>query len=466
MMENLEKKTKFNIYLFFIIAAALCGLMMSLIIPVSQVPDEYTHFELMLRAYGAEKMYGEDLKEFYRPAGMESFNSGDAHSVNGDAYFGSGMKSYSEGLFGYGFKPGITAVRFIPQAVGFFFGVLFRLPILICHQLGELTALIFYILICLIALKKMPFKKEVLCFIMLMPMAMQEAASFSPDVTVNALCFLLTAMIFDFKVREKKVGWKEILTFAVLTGIVLVAKEIYILVAFGIFIVPLDKFSLKLGQNFDLAVFIKKYRFLFIGILIMIAVILGILCRDFRYVKVLYAAVLQLGRTFLLFKNTLIGYKDFYLQTLVGSFGWLDSAVSYTFVTVFFMMLFFVNLFQSKKSIELQSDFTTANRIYLVMLSAAIFVFVFISMISWSFYLAGVDFDGGVAEYRSYLYQIDYMLGVQGRYFIPFMPMLIVSLGRGNEAKSMKRYTVIQAVYYVISMLIILRILYVRYWGM
>ena len=87
-------------------------------------------------------------------------------------------------------------------------------------------------------------------------------------------------------------------------------------------------------------------------------------------------------------------------------------------------------------------------------------------MISWSFYLAGVNFDGGVAEYRSYLYQIDYMLGVQGRYFIPFMPMLIVSLGRGNEAKSMKRYTVIQACYYVISIIIVLRILYVRYWGM
>ena len=465
MMDNNKKKIKFNIYIFFVIAASVFGLMMSLIIPVSQVPDEYTHFELMLRAYGAEKMYGEDLNEFFRPSGLDSFNSGDIRPVDGNAYMDNGMKSYSEGLFGYGFKPGITAVRFIPQAVGFFAGVLLRLPILICHQLGELTALIFYILICLIALKKMPFKKEVLMFIMLMPMAMQEAGSFSPDVTVNALSFLITAMIFDFKTREKKVGWKEMIIFALMTGVVLVAKEIYILVAFGIFIVPLDRFSLMIGKKFDLAQFIKKYKILFIVILAAIAVTLGILCRDFRYVKILYASVLQPGRSYLLFKNTLFGYKDFYLQTMVGSFGWLDSGVSYTFVTIFFMMLFYVNLFQSKKSIELQEDFTIGNRIYLVLLSGMMFVFIFISMVSWSFFLAGFNLDVGVAEFRAYLYQIDYMLGVQGRYFIPFLPMLCISLGRGNEAASTKRYTIVQACYYVLSIVLVLRILFIRYWG-
>ena len=375
-MDNNKKKIKLNIYIFFVIAASVFGLMMSLIIPVSQVPDEYTHFELMLRAYGAEKMYGEDLNEFFRPSGLDSFNSGDIRPVDGNAYMDNGMKSYSEGLFGYGFKPGITAVRFIPQAV------------------------IFYILICLIALKKMPFKKEVLMFIMLMPMAMQEAGSFSPDVTVNALSFLITAMIFDFKTREKKVGWKEMIIFALMTGVVLVAKEIYILVAFGIFIVPLDRFSLMIGKKFDLAQFIKKYKILFIVILAAIAVTLGILCRDFRYVKILYASVLQPGRSYLLFKNTLLGYKDFYLQTMVGSFGWLDSGVSYTFVTIFFMMLFYVNLFQSKKSIELQEDFTIGNRIYLVLLSGMMFVFIFISMVSWSFFLAGFNLDVGLTSIR------------------------------------------------------------------
>ena len=466
MAVKIGKKIKLNIYIFFVLAAMISGLAMSVIIPVSQVPDEYTHFELMLEGFGVEKLYGEDLKEFFRPAGLESFNSGEAHSVDGSAYLEYGMKPYSKGLSGYGVRPGITAVRFLPQAVGFFAGVLLHLPILICHQLSELTALLFYVIICLIALKKMPFKKEVLMFIMLMPMALQEAGSFSPDVTVNALSFLLTAMIFDFKTREKKVGWKEAVIFAVVMAIVLIAKEIYILVAFGIFIVPLDKFSLKIGRSFDLAAFLKKYKFVLVGVMILAVVMLGILCRDFRYVRVLYASVLQPGRTFLLFKNTLLGYKDFYLQTMVGTFGWLDSAVSFTFVTIFFMMLFYINIFQSEESIRLQEGFTVKNRIYMVILSLMMFGFIFISMISWSFYLAGLDLDAGIPQFRQYLYQIDYMLGVQGRYFIPFLPMLVISLGRGNRPGSMRRYTVIQAVYYVLSAILFLRILYVRYWGM
>jgi Predicted membrane protein len=478
MIDTSQEKYKFNIYVFFIVIAAVWGLAMSILIPVSQVPDEYTHFDGMLQSYGAGNLLKDDLNDFFRPSGMDSMNSGELHPVDSSAYLDAGMKSYKSGLFSYGFGPGIIAIKYLPQAIGFFLGVLLGLPMLICHQLGELTALIFYVIICTIALKKMPFKKEVMLFVMLMPMALQEAGSFSPDVTVNACSFLLTAMIFDFKIRgsrfdsedgktdlkKSKIGWKDMIIFAFLTFIVLISKEIYILIAFGIFIVPLDRFYLPIGKKFDLAAFIKKYKIAFIGLLAAIVIILGILCRDFLYVKVLYACILQPGRTFLLFKNSLIGYKDFYLQTLVGFFGWLDSAVSYFYIVIFFMMLTYINLFQSKKSIELQKDFSIRNRIYLIVLSLAIFVFVFISMVSWSFQLAGVDMSLGVPEFRQYLYQVDYMLGVQGRYFIPFLPMLVISFGRGNEPASSKKYTAVQAVYYILSMLIVLRIIFIRYW--
>ena len=477
MIDTSQEKYKFNIYVFFIVIAAVWGLAMSILIPVSQVPDEYTHFDGMLQSYGAGNLLKDDLNEFFRPSGMDSMNSGELHPVDSSAYLDAGMKSYKSGLFSYGFGPGIIAIKYLPQAIGFFLGVLLGLPMLICHQLGELTALIFYVIICTIALKKMPFKKEVMLFVMLMPMALQEAGSFSPDVTVNACSFLLTAMIFDFKTRgsrfesedgktdlKNKIGWKDMIIFAFLTFVVLISKEIYILIAFGIFIVPLDSFYLPIGKKFDLAAFIKKYKIAFIGLLAAIVIILGILCRDFLYVRVLYACIPHPGRTFLLFKNTLIGYKDYYLQTLVGFFGWLDSAVSYTFVVIFFMMLLYINIFQSKNSIEKQSVFLMKNRVYLIILSGIMFVFVFISMIPWSFYLAGLNLDAGVNEFQQYLYQVDYMLGVQGRYFIPFLPMLVISLGRGNEKENMKKYTIIQAVFYIASMIIILKILLDRYW--
>ena len=463
-MENLEKKTKFNIYLFLVIAAAVCGLMMSLIIPVSQVPDEYTHFELMLRAYGAEKMYGEDLKEFYRPAGMESFNSGDAHSVDGDAYLNSGMKSYSEGLFGYGFKPGITAVRFIPQAVGFFLGVLLRLPILICHQLGELTALIFYILICLIALKKMPFKKEVLCFIMLMPMAMQQAGSINPDVVVNACSFLLTAMILDFKISDKTIGWKDMIIMALLCGEIFIAKQIYVLLAAGIFMVPIDKFSLPIGKKFDLAKFIKKRKIICIIAMVVCVAAAGYVMRNGEYFQILTASVLQPGRTLLLIKFTALSLKDYYLQTLVGCFGYLDSFMSYTYIVIFFMMLMYIMLIDYKEELNKMNKLSVANRIFMILIAGSIFILVFMSQINWSFRLAELDMNGGVEYFRQCLYKIEIILGVQGRYFIPALPMLIIPLTSGHEIKSKKVYNIAQICFYAFTVLLVCKTIIGRYW--
>ncbi len=463
-MKFKNKEIKFNIYIFFVLTAMVWGLVMSIMIPVSQVPDEYTHFEGMLASYGNKEILREDMDRFFEPSGMSEFNQGNLHPVDSGLYMKTGMESYSKGLFEYGLRPSISAIKYLPIAIGFYFGVLLHLPMIVCHQLGELTALIFYIIFCVIALKKMPFKKEVMLFVMLLPMAIQEAGSFSPDVVVNACSFLITAMILDFRVRDKKVGWKDIIVFALLSLWILIAKMIYVLIPLGIFIVPLDKFELKLGKKIELAAVIKRFKPVFIGLIILMVILVGYICRDFAYFKVLYACILQPGNTFSLFKNTFLGYGDLFIQTLVGSFGWLEIDVSLVFIVIFFIMLFYINVFQTKESIEMQESFTFKNRIVFVIISAAVFGFVLLSMVSWSFFLEGFDLDVPVSVMRSYLPRISYMLGVQGRYFIPFMPMLVSSLGRGNEVKNRKFYTAVQCAFYIGSMMYVIWLLDIRYW--
>ena len=193
-------------------------------------------------------------------------------------------------------------------------------------------------------------------------------------------------------------------------------------------------------------------------------ILVGYICRDFAYFKVLYACILQPGITFSLFKNTFLGYGDLFIQTLVGSFGWLEIDVSLVFTVIFFIMLFYLNVFQTKESIEMQESFTFKNRIVFVIISAAVFGFVLLSMVSWSFFLEGFDLDVPVSVMRSYLPRISYMLGVQGRYFIPFMPMLVSSLGRGNEVKNRKFYTAVQCAFYIGSMMYVIWLLDIRYW--
>ena len=62
-MKIRERDVKPNIYIFFIVTAAVWGLIMSFLVPVGQTPDENSHFSFMLEACGTNKLYPED-REF------------------------------------------------------------------------------------------------------------------------------------------------------------------------------------------------------------------------------------------------------------------------------------------------------------------------------------------------------------------------------------------------------------------
>ena len=466
-----NNKIKINIYVFFMVIAFIWGLGMSLMVPMGQVPDEYTHFGFMLEGFGTNKLYPEDRRNFYEASGLIDVAQQRA-ALDRNAYFENGMKQYSLGLSDTGISFHFGAIKYIPGAVGYHLGVLLHLPMLICHQLSELTSLLFYIIICLIALKKMPYKKEVLLFVMLIPMAIHQAASINPDVVVNAISFLMIAMIFEMKSYAgktekniKKIGWKDIILFAVLAFILMCCKITYLPLALGIFIVPAEAFELKIGKSFELAGFIKKYRV----IAIILAVIFTALCiflfRDLQYVKMLITCLSHPGRMLVLMKNTFGTYRDFYLQTFVGCFGWMDTFVSYAFIVLFMMMLLYINLFASKDDIEFDKTLSIKDRVYLMVLALVMLILIFFAMTIWSIKIAGFNLDAGIGEYGNYLYNIGLIQGVQGRYFIPFVPLVLLSLGGRNEIKNRKLFKRIQVGFYLFSLIYTIGIIRIRYWG-
>ena len=458
------RDVKPNIYIFFIVTAAVWGLIMSFLVPVGQTPDENSHFSFMLEACGTNKLYPEDRDEFYKSSGLISVASERA-DFNTEAYFRDGMKKYSYGLLDLKVHISPSIIKFLPGALGFHLGLLFRLPMLICHQLAELTALIYYILICTIALKKMPFKKEVLMFVMLMPMAIQQAGSINPDVMVNTSAFLITAMILDFKVRDKKVGWKDLIILMILALILFICKMIYIPLCLGILIVPADKFRLPIGRKFELQSFVRKYKIV-AALLIVAAAAAGLyLFRGNETVKVLLATLSHPIKFMMLIKVTLGMLKDFYLQTMVGCFGWLDTFVPYTFIVFFMVFMLYISIMTSGEDIERARVLNIKNRIYLIFLVILIFMLIMCSMTIWSFKLSGYDLSADLSRYRGYLMNTGFIQGVQGRYFIPILPILLVSLFEGNEYNSRKIYRGAQIAFYLISMIYTLNLIKLRYWG-
>ena len=61
-----------------------------------------------------------------------------------------------------------------------------------------------------------------------------------------------------------------------------------------------------------------------------------------------------------------------------------------------------------------------------------------------------------------YNHEIDYIVGVQGRYFIPFLPAILVGLSGNREINN--SYKIRSVLYYSYAFISHIIILYNRYW--
>ena len=77
-----QKLSKYmNMYAFFIVTAAIWGIIMSILIPVTQIPDEENHFKQMMVAYGTP-VYFDETYGYIEEVGFDEFDFGDYMKVD------------------------------------------------------------------------------------------------------------------------------------------------------------------------------------------------------------------------------------------------------------------------------------------------------------------------------------------------------------------------------------------------
>lgn len=107
-----------------------------------------------------------------------------------------------------------TPVAYGPQALGM---ALVRamdwgtLPLL---YLGRLCNLVFFVFMTWLAMKRLPFGKEVLFGTALLPMTLHLSSSFSYDVMIMGCMFYFTAVCLDLAYKKEKVEWKDVAVLA------------------------------------------------------------------------------------------------------------------------------------------------------------------------------------------------------------------------------------------------------------
>jgi len=244
---------KAKIHNVFLFMALGLGVIFSIFTPLRGAPDEYTHMGMSYyqsnNILGIKDSYQDgqllmrqcDYGQTYHPASSTVFElreiyEGLFEKAGEDTQLIPVWTRWSEGYFPplyWAQALGITLARLLGLG---------RVPMYIFGRLGNLllyTALIYF------AIRRMPFFKTTMAAVALTPVALQLAASFTYDTLVIGMCFLFTAIVFDLAYKKEKVSFKDILLLAVLAAVIAPGKTVYVVIIGLCFIIPLHKFGSK-----------------------------------------------------------------------------------------------------------------------------------------------------------------------------------------------------------------------------
>jgi len=309
--------------------------------------------------------------------------------------------------FAVGGSAPYSPLNYIPQLIGVIIGKILNLNPLIIAYLGRTTNFISYILIIYIAIKLLPKEKwkDIYIVIATLPMCMNLAMSLSPDAVIISLTLLLIAYIMNIKFSRKIIGLKEIVIISLLTMIVAICKLVYVLFVLLMLLIPKDKF-----KN-------SKTRYLYFVLVTIITlggciawkaltsddIAISIHVNEMEQILFALSDPIRTINTFL---NTASAYSSEFVFPMIG--GWNTNRV----IVVGFIIFMFISMF-GKYNKNIEDDklkFETKDKILVSIISFIVILLVF----------AGLYVGWTVAT--------DTMVeGIQGRYFIPLLPILLIA---------------------------------------
>ncbi|HIZ55597.1 MAG TPA: DUF2142 domain-containing protein [Firmicutes bacterium] len=304
-------------------------------------------------------------------------------------------------------------VEYLPQATGIAIARITNQNFITTFLFGRLCNLTFYVVCIYFAVKRAPKFKMLIGTVGILPMAIHQAASFSYDGFINGVSLFLISSLLK-AIYEKGLLSKRDFGCILISGMLLApTKVVYAALLLLVILIPKERFKNTKERVLKIAV-------IFISVLAILMVFRGIeLINKYGVETVkpnwegknsytLSYIIENPISTIQIFINTFISQVKIYLYTCIGS---ILSGLSLgipSWITNMFLVILCLSSFNYSNS-----DFKLRWNVRAVFLltSFGVIAFVMLSM-----------FLGHTSEGKSIIE------GVQGRYFIPILPLLAMSL--------------------------------------
>ena len=461
-MKIAKKRLDIGIEKYVALFMLIIGFVMMNLVPTWQTPDERTHLNMIGFEIGKDDTFSDKIyNDIDLEAGRILQNFDEKVDIDLLSKAMTEKPDYTRReMLPEGVR--LTIVRHLPATIGILTGIIIGLPSYWVLILGELFALIFYVTVSFKALKLMPLKKEVFASIMLMPMALHQAGSLNYDAVVLPLIFLLIGYVFKLKYQEKI----ELIDFVKLASLCLIISYIkmpYVVLAFLVFVLPIDNIYVRFGKYEIDGKVLRKIRIPFCiigGILFGIAVYF---LRDVFYIEMILSLITEWKRSLYLFYQTGVAHTRAMIISTVGNFGWLDTPIRYDFAIMVFVVIAAFAIVNSDENSEVRLK--TWDRIVIWGVAIVACLFTTAAMVNHTIMtiLYGSEWAEGTYDIRTALYQIPYIGGIQGRYFLPFVSLFFIPLPQVKRVNKKLIWSMV-ALFEVVMFIYIIHKLLERYW--
>jgi uncharacterized membrane protein len=371
----------------FVVLAAIFGIAYVFVTPLLEVPDEGAHyFRACAIGHGAvqpKPQYGQGLTAI--PGGTRELVTIGGMPIPERHRAALAVPYIPERVF-IRYPLVYSPLPYLPQAIGCAIGDALRLRPLFTFYLGRLMNLAAGIALTLLAMRIAPGLRWIIAACALMPMTLFLFASFSSDATTIGVAFVATALAIA--------GSPWVLAAAVALAL---CKPAYLLI-------PLVALTSKqrwlimpaiIVGGFIGASFVKTTAFMHPGV-DPHAQIAFVMHHPLRVIATMASDVFHRA--------------PFYFETMVGRLGWLNVTLPQAVIFAFAALLIAVALLAG-------STITRTQRAL-----AALAAIASIAVVQLSQYIIWTPVGANTID------------GVQGRYFIPILPLILIAISRSSTA--------------------------------
>ena len=304
----------------------------------------------------------------------------------------------------------VPDIVYIPAAIGISIGRWLGLSSLLTISLGRIMNLIVFVLLAWCAVRMIPFGRNVMGMVTLLPISMQQAASASYDAVVHGMIFLFIAVCFRFAERERLRIW-DYLLLVVLTSFIVMAKSaVYIPLCLLLWMLHNKRGDQKILTKKTLLIAgagILLIAAVMIKYLPTIMVLLGNAATGADSTEETYSLGFLLKHPLnvvYLYWNTWMESGDNHIRGLFGGrLAWLDIKINWSFLIILMIgLLLLANVEQDRYTGNRR------NRMLLAVASVGTIVLIMLSML-----LGFTEADAA------------HIQGLQGRYYLVVLPLLL-----------------------------------------